>query len=100
MKAHQSASDWAELVEQWQALGRQWADWWMAGEAAAAVATQSPLETGNAALAVLTPAEAWIDPVAAAELTERYNQRFEALWERALARSAGERTSPDEARME
>ncbi|HEX8009927.1 MAG TPA: class I poly(R)-hydroxyalkanoic acid synthase [Casimicrobiaceae bacterium] len=102
MKAHQHhrASDWAELVEQWQTLGRQWANWWMSGEAAAAVATQAPLETGNAALAVLTPAEAWIDPVAAAELTERYNQCFEALWERALARSAGEPVPEDEARNE
>ena len=44
-----------------------------------------PLEIGNAALAVLAPTGAWIDPAAAAELTERYNRRFEALWQRAIA---------------
>ena len=89
MKAHDPAHDWSELVEQWQALGRQWTSWWLSGEATAAVATQSPLEAGNAALALLAPAEAWIDPAAAAELTERYNRRFESLWERAIARSTG-----------
>ncbi|TMG87653.1 MAG: hypothetical protein E6H78_00670 [Betaproteobacteria bacterium] len=89
MKAHHPAPDWAELVEQWQALGQQWALWWTGAEATAAIATQAPLETGNAALAVLAPAEAWIDPAAAAELTERYNRRFESLWERAIARSTG-----------
>ena len=90
MKTHTSADDWIELAEQWQALGRQWADWWTRGEAAAALSTQSPLQAGNAALAVLAPAEAWIDPAAAAELAERYNRRFEALWQRAIARGAGE----------
>ena len=90
MKTQTSADDWIELVQQWQALGQQWADWWTRGEVAAALSTQSPLEVGNAALAVLAPAEAWIDPVAAAELAERYNRRFEALWQRAIARGTGE----------
>jgi poly[(R)-3-hydroxyalkanoate] polymerase subunit PhaC len=90
MKTTAPAEDWSELIEQWQALGRQWADWWTRGEAAAALSAQSPLEAGNAALAVLAPAPAWIDPAAAAELAERYSRRFEALWQRALARSAGE----------
>ena len=90
MKTHSSAEEWTELVGQWQALGQQWANWWTRGEAAATHAIQSPLEVGNAALAVLAPAEAWIDPVAAAELAERYNRRFEALWQRAIARGAGD----------
>ena len=100
MKAHDPAHDWSELVEQWQALGRQWTSWWLSGEATAAVATQSPLEAGNAALALLAPAEAWIDPAAAAELTERYNRRFESLWERAIARSTGIPAEANEAPVE
>src|SRR5258706_203058 len=92
MKAQDPPHDWSELVEQWQALGRQWTSWWMSGEASAAVATQSPLDAGNAALALLAPAEAWIDPAAAAELSERYNRRFESLWERAITRTAGDPT--------
>ena len=90
MKAHDPAHDWSELVEQWQALGRQWASWWTGAEATAAVATASPLDAGNAALALLAPAEAWIDPAAAAELTERYNRRFESLWERAISGGEGD----------
>jgi polyhydroxyalkanoate synthase len=100
MKTHDTGPDWAELAGQWQALGRQWADWWTRGEAAALLATQSPLESGNAALAVLAPAEAWIDPAAAAELTERYNRRFESLWERAIARGAGEPAPANDAAAE
>ena len=50
-----------------------------------------PLEIGNAALAVLAPTSAWIEPAAAAELTERYNRRFEALWQCAIA---GNNASP------
>ena len=80
MKAHLPAADWAELADQWQALGRQWSEWWTRGEATAALAAQSPPESGNAALAVFVPTEAWIDPAAAAQLTERYNRRFESLW--------------------
>jgi polyhydroxyalkanoate synthase len=81
------APDWSELLGEWQALGQQWADWWRRGEALIA----SPgLETGNAALAVWTPADVRIDPAAAAELTERYRSRFETLWSRALARASGQ----------
>ncbi len=87
MKAHPSVPDWSQLVEQWRALSHQWADWYAHGESLAA----SPaLESGNAALAVLAPAQVWIDPAAAAELTERYHRRFESLWQRAVARSAGQ----------
>ncbi|HET7098557.1 MAG TPA: alpha/beta fold hydrolase, partial [Casimicrobiaceae bacterium] len=84
MKPH-PAPAWTELVGEWQALGQQWADWWMRGDALNAPG----LDTGNAALALLAPAEAWIEPAAAAELTDRYNARFNELWERAVARAAG-----------
>src|SRR5205085_10472975 len=83
-----------QLAEQWQALGRQWAHWWARGEALPAALGP---DAGNAALAVLKPAEAWIDPAAAAALTERYGHRFKSLWERAIARGAGELREPDEA---
>jgi polyhydroxyalkanoate synthase len=88
MKAHPTAPDWTDLAEQWQGFGRQWAEWWARGEAAAALGTQSPLETGNAALAVLAPAKARIDPAAAAAVTERYGRRLEELWQRVAARGA------------
>src|SRR5438874_5323521 len=97
MKPRSSAPDLTKLVEQWQALGRQWADWWTHGQALSAAPA---LDAGNAALAVLTPAEAWIDPAAAAALTERYNQRFKSLWERAIARSAGELHEQDDTTTE
>ena len=92
MKPPPIAADWSQLLEQWQALGRQWADWWTRGEALSAA---PGLDTGNAALAVLTPARAWIDPAPAAELTERYNARFNALWERAIARRDGKLEQAD-----
>ena len=79
-----AAPDWARLVEQWQSLGRQWAEWWSRGEAVAGI------DTGNAALAVLAPASVRIDPAAAAALNERYHARLETLWARALARASGQ----------
>jgi poly[(R)-3-hydroxyalkanoate] polymerase subunit PhaC len=82
----QTAGDnWAELVGQWQAMSRQWMQWWSGGDALPAPASPMPVELGNAALAVMAPTEAWIDPAAAAELTERYNHRLEALWQKLLA---------------
>jgi polyhydroxyalkanoate synthase len=75
---------WAELAGQWQALSGRWLQWWSGSDAAARSAAAMPLELGNAALAVLAPTDAWIDPAAAAELTERYNRRVEALWQRQL----------------
>jgi polyhydroxyalkanoate synthase len=66
-------------------MGQQWTHWWSRGKASPMPVAAPPLEIGNAALAVLAPTGAWIDPAAAAELTERYNRRFEALWQRAIA---------------
>jgi polyhydroxyalkanoate synthase len=85
METQTSANDWAELLSQWQAMGQQWTHWWSRGKASPMPVAAPPLEIGNAALAVLAPTAAWIDPAAAAELTERYNRRFEALWQRAIA---------------
>jgi poly[(R)-3-hydroxyalkanoate] polymerase subunit PhaC len=82
----QTAGDnWTDLVGQWQAMSRQWMQWWSGGDALPAPASPMPVELGNAALAVMAPTEAWIDPAAAAELTERYNHRLEALWQKLLA---------------
>ena len=87
MEEKPPGNDWAELVSEWQAMGRQWLDWWSPG-AATTLPAAMPVEWGNAALSVLAPTGAWIDPVAAAELTERYNGRLEDLWQRALAGQA------------
>jgi polyhydroxyalkanoate synthase len=85
MEEQTPGSDWAELVGEWQAMGRQWLQWWSHGDATITPAAPLPIEWGNAALSVLTPTSAWIDPAAAAGLTERYNRRLEVLWQRALA---------------
>ena len=87
MEEQTPGNDWAELVSEWQAMGRQWLQWWSPADATT-MPTAMPLEWGNAAFSVLAPNGAWIDPVAAAELTERYNVRLEALWQRALAGKA------------
>ena len=84
MKAHPSAPDWTELARDWQGLSEQWVEWWTHGD----VAKPAALESGNAALALLAPGDVRIDPVAAAALTERYNERFQSLWQRALAGAA------------
>ena len=85
MESPTSANDWSELVGQWQAMSQQWTHWWSRGERSPVVAAPVPVEMGNAALAVLAPTNAWIDPAATAELTERYNRRLEVLWQRMLA---------------
>ena len=101
METQTPGTSWAELVGQWQAMSQQWMHWWSRGDAFAGRAAPLPTELGNAALAVLAPTNAWIDPAAAAELTERYNSRLEALWQRVLAGDAAaapQSTAPAEAR--
>src|SRR5690348_4350178 len=93
---HSAAPDWAALAGEWQALAQQWAQWWTRGDHLGAPA----LDSGNAALAVLAPADARIDPSAVAELTERYNARFNQLWEHAVARAAGAPGTKTDAPME
>ena len=87
MNTHPPVPDWTELARQWQRFGEQWTQWWMHGDG---VATPAALESGNAALALLAPADVRIDPVAATALMERYNERFQSLWQRALSRANGE----------
>src|SRR5271167_2635069 len=88
MDTQTAGNSWAELVGQWQAMSRQWMQWWSGGDASPAPAAPMSIELGNAALAVLAPTDAWIDPAAAAELTEGYNRRLEALWQRAFTGDA------------
>jgi polyhydroxyalkanoate synthase len=95
METHTSANDWTELLSQWQAMGQHWTHWWSHGDTSPMPVAPPPLEIGNAALAVLAPTGAWIDPAAAAKLTERYNRRFEALWQRALAGNDASPTGAD-----
>ena len=85
MDTREHASQWPELMGQWQAVGRQWADWWAGSAEAAHSISSLPMEAGNAALALPLPAAVWIDPAAAAQLTEQYNRRFESLWQRTVA---------------
>src|SRR5208337_5446627 len=84
MDTETAGDNWAELFGQWQAMSRQWLQWWSRADASRAAGAPMPIEMGNAALAVLAPTDTWIDPAAAAELTERYNVRLEALWQQAL----------------
>jgi polyhydroxyalkanoate synthase len=89
MDTRSSANDWRELLGQWQTVGEQWSNWWTRTDAPGGPLGPPPaLEMGNAALAILAPTGAWIDPAAAAEVTERYRGRFDALWQRALAGSS------------
>ena len=74
------SNPWTTLQGQWQALGQQWAQWW-AQAAANLPASGLPLaEIGNSSIALPTLPAAWIDPAAAAALTEQFNLKLEALW--------------------
>jgi polyhydroxyalkanoate synthase len=87
------ANDWADLARRWQEVGSQWTQLW----------TDAALKTVPAAAQALLPPQAMappaiavsIDPAAAANLTERYAARFEALW----ARAAEGRTTPEQAHV-
>jgi polyhydroxyalkanoate synthase subunit PhaC len=85
MNMHPAASRWSELVEQWQAIGKQWADWWTASGAELSSMTALPVEASNAALAFPLPVAVRVDPAAAARLNEQYRARVEALWSQSLS---------------
>jgi polyhydroxyalkanoate synthase subunit PhaC len=74
-----TAYDWTQLAQGWQETTRQWSQWW-AGVAGLPAAHAGTL--GNTALALPAVPPAWIDPAAAADLTDRYNRKFEELWSR------------------
>ena len=84
--------EWRALAEQWQVLGRQWSEWWARAAASLPAATGVASGFGNSGLALPLPPALWVDPAAAAAVTDRYNHKFEALWIRALEGGAG---SPD-----
>ncbi|HXX86431.1 MAG TPA: class I poly(R)-hydroxyalkanoic acid synthase [Casimicrobiaceae bacterium] len=82
-------NEWTALAEQWQTLGRQWSEWWAQAAASLPAAASVAGEIGNSGLALPLPPAVWVDPAAAAEITERYNRKFESLWMRALEGRAG-----------
>ncbi|TMH04526.1 MAG: hypothetical protein E6H67_10550, partial [Betaproteobacteria bacterium] len=74
-----TAYDWTQLAQGWQETTRQWSQWW-AGVAGLPAGHAGTL--GNTALALPAVPPAWIDPATAADLTDRYNRKFEELWSR------------------
>jgi polyhydroxyalkanoate synthase len=81
-KSGAHATQWPELAEEWQAAGREWADWWsraVTGGSANVAPRGSAVDPG---LAIPALPAAWIPPQALTDLTRRYQQRFEALWSR------------------
>jgi len=81
-----AAHDWMQLAQGWQETSRQWSQWW-AGVAGLPAAHAGTL--GNTALALPAVPPAWIDPAAAADLTDRYNRKFEELWSRIATGNLG-----------
>ena len=77
-------NDWKTLADQWHTLGRQWAQWWAHAAASLPSLRHMAPEIGNSGLELPLPPSAWIDPAAAAAITERYNRKLEALWISAL----------------
>src|SRR5258706_9594584 len=78
------SSQWTTLQGQWQALGQQWAHWWTQ-TTGSLPATNLPFSgSGLSAIALPTLPAAWIDPTAAAALTELFKTKLEALWLRTL----------------
>ncbi len=74
-----ATADWTQLAQRWEEASREWSQWWARAAAFASPAVpRAP--SGNAALALPMVQPAWIDPAAAAALTERYNRKFEELW--------------------
>jgi len=74
------ANPWPELAEEWQAAGREWADWWFRAASGATAETAVPGSVGNIARALPAMPAPRIPPEALTEITQRYQQRFEALW--------------------
>ncbi len=75
-----SMPQWPKLAEQWQAVGREWSEWWTRSMPAESAAAASPSSTADPGLAFPAISPAWIAPEALAELTQRYHQKCEALW--------------------
>ena len=77
--ADKATNDWSELALRWQEVGAQWMQLWTK----AALGTSQPTAPVSVfpvhEMAAQVSAVS-IDPAAAAQLTERYARRFEALW--------------------
>ena len=72
------------LQAQWSALGSQWAQWWTQASSREAFSPEGAAVPSAVAPALSAVPPVWIDPAAAAQLTEQFNRRFEALWLRAV----------------
>ena len=91
-----AANDWSELALRWQEVGAQWMQLWTK----AALGTSQPTAPVSVfpvhELASQVSAVS-IDPAAAAQLTERYARRFEALWARAAEGATAPTPAPGDA---
>jgi polyhydroxyalkanoate synthase len=83
--AGEEIAPWPELAQQWQAAGRDWSQWWSRAMSAGATTDELPIGAGDAGSTLPSLPAAWIAPEALTELTQRYQQRFEALWSRVVA---------------
>ena len=63
--------EWQALAGQWQTLARHWAEWWAHAAASLPAAAGVAPEIGNSGLALPLPPPVWIDPAAAAAVTDR-----------------------------
>jgi len=74
----------ARLAEEWQAAGREWANWWLRAASGATSDEKLPGSVRNIDRALPTTPSAWISPEALAEIAGRYQQKFETLWSRVV----------------
>ena len=76
------AAQWPELSEQWQAAGREWADWWSRAVTSGSADAAPPGSVVDPGLAPPALPAAPIPSEALTDVTRRYQQRLEALWSR------------------
>jgi polyhydroxyalkanoate synthase subunit PhaC len=84
MSEETPSNEWTTLQGQWQALGQQWARWWTQTTAGLPAANLPFSTGGNSGIALPAVPAAWIEPAAAAALTEQFKLKLEVLWLRAL----------------
>ena len=87
------SNQWTALQGQWQALGQQWAQWW--AKATNLSASGLPLaEFGNSSIVLPTLPATWIEPAAAAALTEKFKLKLDALWLQIMQGAPQDATKP------
>ncbi len=69
---------WASLAQDWNRIAQEWAGWW----------TRTVMPHAAAAPSAAPPVELPVDPRVAMEITERYAQKLQALWQ-TMAETAG-----------